>query len=241
MCRSVALFARFDSASALFVKMRRRTVGYKLKNGFRWHICGRKRLCATVPKHKGVAQDHIYINGNIKGRHNAAPALQRESTAWRDSGSQNPSLIHPRKTPRCSPVGRGRKKRAIVFCFCLQLHKQRPEQSILSAAVSFHSDWTNWDLLTANPIRAGTGQSRPAVCHPWHTQLPPPFIKAFVSVTSETSGFFFSQSQIKSLKTECDSFGSFGGNSVCESLLLLNSDYLKVSFGHVNICCCCCF
>lgn len=60
-------------------------------------------------------------------------------------------------------------------------------------AVSFHSDWTNWDLLTANPIRAGSGQSGRSICHPRHTELPLFPIKAFVFLTSSTfsRGFFF--------------------------------------------------
>lgn len=39
-------------------------------------------------------------------------------------------------------------------------------------ATSFHSDWPNWDLLTANPIRAGTGQSEATICHLHSTGLP---------------------------------------------------------------------
>lgn len=107
----------------------------------------------------------------------------------RGVGGPTPGLIHP-DGPSALPRWGGRKRnQRLCFCFLgLQLDKQ----SLLSVAVSFHSDWTNWELLTANPIRAGTGQSRPSVCHPWHTRLPPPFIKAFVCLTSRTlAGFFF--------------------------------------------------
>lgn len=113
-----------------------------------------------------------------------------------------PGRIHP-AGPSVLP-GRARRKRSQRLCFCFG-GLQPATQSLLSAAASFHSDWTNWELLTANPIRAGTGQSRPAVCHPWHTRLPPPSIKAFVRVTSRTFAailfFFFPQSCGKSLMT----------------------------------------
>lgn len=121
MCRSVALFARFDSASALFVKKHRRTVGYELKNGFRWHICGRKQLWPLFRKHKGVAQDHIYINGNINGRHN-------ESTTWRDSGSQNPSLIHLRKTPSAARWGGEERSERLCFVFASSFTNSGPNR-----------------------------------------------------------------------------------------------------------------
>lgn len=128
MCRSVALFARFDSASALFVKKAQADGRLRTEKWLSMTHLRQEAALATVQKHKGVAQGHIYINGNIKGRHNAAPALQRESTTWRDSGSQNPSLIHPRKTPGAARWGGEERSERLCFVFASSFTNSGPNR-----------------------------------------------------------------------------------------------------------------
>lgn len=112
---------------------------------------------------KAAAEGNIYINSNIKGCHNVALVLQHVSTKQCYNKPKS-KIICPHRVwyklvdcvlflpPASQTV-------ALTKCpFC---------------AVSFHSDWTNWDLLTANPIHAGTGQSCLGICHPWHRGLPP--------------------------------------------------------------------
>lgn len=86
----------------------------------------------------------------------------------------NPRLICPHRTCH-GPVGWEERTSNCVL-FLPPASQTVALTKYPFCAVSFHSDWTNWDLLTANPIRAGTSQSRLGICHPWHTGLPlPPY------------------------------------------------------------------
>lgn len=84
----------------------------------------------------------------------------------------NPKLICPHRI-WCGPVGWEERTSNCVL-FLPPASQTVALTKYPFCAISFHSDWTNWDLLTANPIRAGTSQSRLGICHPRHTGLPLP-------------------------------------------------------------------
>lgn len=167
--------------------------------GSRWHICVRKELwsLSATQKHKSNAKGNIYINSDIKGRNNVAPhcSVCQQS----DAASPDPKLICPHRQ-------RGWEERTRDCVLFLPPASQTVALTKYPfCAVSFHSDWTNWDLLTANPIRAGTGQSHPGICHPWHTGLPLPSQRPLSLWPQWPLAFFNMESLIKSPKT-----GRFG-------------------------------
>lgn len=118
---------------------------------------------------KAKKEGNIYINSNIKGCNNVAPhcSMSQQSEG---KTNLNPKLICPHRL-RYGPVGWEERTRNCVL-FLPPASQTAALTKYPFCAVSFHSDWTNWDLLTANPIRGGTGQSRLGICHPWHTELP---------------------------------------------------------------------
>lgn len=130
--------------------------------------------------------------------------------------SLNSKLICPHRL-RCGPAGWEERASDCVLFF----HPAWQTAALTKCpfcAVSFQSDWTNWDLLTANPIRAGTGQSRLSICHPWHTELPLPLLKTFVSVTLPAFPiFFFLIWELESPKTGREMFSSakFNAKRTC--------------------------
>lgn len=121
-------------------------------------------------KHRSDAEGHIYINGDIKGCNNVARHCSVSKQSNRTSRS--PKLIWPHRI-WYGPVG-WEKTASDCVLFLPPASQTVALTKYPFCAVSFHSDWTNWDLLTANPIRAGTGQSRLGICHPWDTVLPLP-------------------------------------------------------------------
>lgn len=105
----------------------------------------------------------------LKGCNNVAPHCSMCQQTGRTT-SLNPKLICPHRIC-CGPVGWEERTGDCVL-FLPPASQTVALTKYPFCTVSFHSDWTNWDLLTANPIRAGTGQSHPGICHPWHTGLP---------------------------------------------------------------------
>lgn len=120
---------------------------------------------------KATQKAIFHINSNIKGCNNAAPrcSVCQQSDA---TTSLNPKLICLHRI-WSGPVGWEERTGDCVL-FLPPASQTVALTKYPFCAVSFHSDWTNWDLLTANPIRAGTGQSCLGICHPWHTGLPLP-------------------------------------------------------------------
>lgn len=119
---------------------------------------------------------------------------QNDATA-----SLNPKLICPHRS-WYGPVGWEERTRNCVL-FLPPASQTVALTKYPFCAVSFHSDWTNWDLLTANPIRAGTGQSRPGICHPWHRGLPLSSQRPLSLWPQWPLAFFNMESLIKSPKT----------------------------------------
>lgn len=105
----------------------------------------------------------------LKGCNNVTPHCSMRQQTGRTT-SLNPKLICPHRIC-CGPVGWEERTGDCVL-FLPPASQTVALTKYPFCTVSFHSDWTNWDLLTANPIRAGTGQSHPGICHPWHTGLP---------------------------------------------------------------------
>lgn len=113
--------------------------------------------------------------------------LQHTSETQRSKQDKIPCQFSSTETVMGHMEGRKNKRLCFVFISASQTE-------LLTKwpiwATSFHSDWPNWDLLTASPIRAGTGQSAAGICHPQHTGLPPRINALSVSATLMTFSFY---------------------------------------------------
>lgn len=134
-----------------------------------WQICIRKWLWSfsAIHKHK----DRVILTSTQR---------LKVATMWpmycqqSDATGLKSCSVNLSPSSLLWPNGGGKKRATDCVLFLPPASQTVALTKYPFCAVSFHSDWTNWDLLTANPIRAGTGQSGLGVCHPWHTGLPPP-------------------------------------------------------------------